>query len=186
MSRLRVRPLGGAMGCLVMIVVSVVASVLLTILLNIGPCNGRPPQPAINGAIARAIRLGRPVRRSSQSARLIARSPALMPSQRSGSGSQRARAVADPGQPGQLGVVAEHEVGERAAGEVGGADAVADVAAGPAQAGGRGRARPTRVQSRAMPERAAPRVGDRGVAQHAGTGRRSVACSAANTRRSRS
>jgi len=36
MSRIRVRPVGGAMGCLVMILVSVVASVLLTVLLNLG------------------------------------------------------------------------------------------------------------------------------------------------------
>ena len=36
MSPVRVRPLGGALGCLVMIAVSVVASVLLTILLNLG------------------------------------------------------------------------------------------------------------------------------------------------------
>lgn len=34
MSPVRVRPLGGAMGCLVMIAVSIVASVLLTLLLN--------------------------------------------------------------------------------------------------------------------------------------------------------
>lgn len=34
MSPVRVRPLGGAMGCLVMIAVSVAASVLLTLLLN--------------------------------------------------------------------------------------------------------------------------------------------------------
>ncbi len=49
----------------------------------------RVPQPPSSGAIARATRLGRPVRRSSASARAIARSPALMPSHRSGSGSQR-------------------------------------------------------------------------------------------------
>ena len=36
MSPLRVRPLGGAPGCLVMIAVSVGLSVLLTILVNIG------------------------------------------------------------------------------------------------------------------------------------------------------
>ena len=33
---MRIRPLGGAVGCLVMIAVSVVASVLLTVLLNLG------------------------------------------------------------------------------------------------------------------------------------------------------
>lgn len=36
MSPAKVRPLGGALGCLVMITVSVVASVLLTVLLNVG------------------------------------------------------------------------------------------------------------------------------------------------------
>ena len=36
MSPIRVRPAGGAMGCLVMILVSVVLSVLLTVLLNMG------------------------------------------------------------------------------------------------------------------------------------------------------
>jgi hypothetical protein len=36
MSPVRVRPLGGAFGCLMMIVVSVVLSVLLTVLVNLG------------------------------------------------------------------------------------------------------------------------------------------------------
>ena len=36
MSPVRVRPLGGAFGCLMMIVVSIVLSVLLTVLLNLG------------------------------------------------------------------------------------------------------------------------------------------------------
>jgi hypothetical protein len=35
-SPVRVRPLGGAVGCLLMILVSVVASVLLTVLVNLG------------------------------------------------------------------------------------------------------------------------------------------------------
>jgi len=35
-SRVRLRPLGGALGCLMMIAFSVIASVLLTILLNLG------------------------------------------------------------------------------------------------------------------------------------------------------
>lgn len=35
MSPVRVRPLGGAMGCLIMILVSVVLSVLLTVVLNL-------------------------------------------------------------------------------------------------------------------------------------------------------
>ncbi|HVL80396.1 MAG TPA: hypothetical protein VM840_02235 [Actinomycetota bacterium] len=33
--RVRVRPLGGAMGCLTMIAISVIASVVLTVLLNV-------------------------------------------------------------------------------------------------------------------------------------------------------
>src|SRR3954447_3965136 len=44
-------------------------------------------------------------------------------------------AVSDPGQPGPLGVPVEHQVGQRPAGQIGGADAVTDVAAGPAPAG---------------------------------------------------
>jgi hypothetical protein len=36
MSPVRVRPVGGAMGCLVMILVSVGLSILLTVLVNIG------------------------------------------------------------------------------------------------------------------------------------------------------
>ena len=35
-SRVLLRPLGGALGCLTMIAFSVIASVLLTILLNLG------------------------------------------------------------------------------------------------------------------------------------------------------
>ncbi len=36
MSPVRIRPLGGGIGCLMMILVSVVLSVLLTVLLNLG------------------------------------------------------------------------------------------------------------------------------------------------------
>ena len=36
MSPLRVRPLGGAFGCLTMILISVALSVLLTVILNLG------------------------------------------------------------------------------------------------------------------------------------------------------
>jgi hypothetical protein len=36
MSPVKIRPLGGAFGCLMMIAVSVVLSVVLTILLNLG------------------------------------------------------------------------------------------------------------------------------------------------------
>jgi hypothetical protein len=35
-ARIKVRPLGGGLGCLVMIAVSVVASIVLTILVNLG------------------------------------------------------------------------------------------------------------------------------------------------------
>jgi hypothetical protein len=35
-ARITVRPLGGGLGCLVMIAISVVASVVLTILVNLG------------------------------------------------------------------------------------------------------------------------------------------------------
>ena len=36
MSPVRIRPLGGGVGCLMMIAISVVLSVLLTVLLNLG------------------------------------------------------------------------------------------------------------------------------------------------------
>ncbi|SFB48728.1 hypothetical protein SAMN05192575_1187 [Nocardioides alpinus] len=36
MSPVRIRPLGGGVGCLMMIVVSVVLSVLITVVLNLG------------------------------------------------------------------------------------------------------------------------------------------------------
>jgi hypothetical protein len=36
MSPVRIRPLGGAFGCLMMILVSVVLSVLLTVIVNLG------------------------------------------------------------------------------------------------------------------------------------------------------
>ncbi len=36
MSPVRIRPLGGAIGCLIMVAVSVAASILLTVLLNLG------------------------------------------------------------------------------------------------------------------------------------------------------
>src|SRR4051794_15241094 len=47
------------------------------------------------------------------------------------------RAVPDPRQAGQLGVAPQDEVAQRAAGEIGRRDAVADVAAGPRGAGRR-------------------------------------------------
>lgn len=36
MSPMRIRPLGGGVGCLAMIAISILASVILTVLLNIG------------------------------------------------------------------------------------------------------------------------------------------------------
>ena len=36
MARMQIRPLGGGLGCLIMIAVSVALSVLLTVLLNLG------------------------------------------------------------------------------------------------------------------------------------------------------
>ena len=59
--------------------------------------------------------------------------------------------MADPGQPDQLGVAAEDQVAQRPAGEVRGADPVADVAAGPRRARCRGRGPTEAHQSRGMP-----------------------------------
>ena len=73
--------------------------------------------------------------------------------------------MADPRQPGQLGVAAEDEVAQGAAGEVGGADAVADVPARPAEPGLA--VEPDRGAPVARDaERAAPRVGDPGAGEH--------------------
>ena len=110
-------------------------------------------------------RYGRPVSDSSASASVIARSPALMPSQRSGSGSHARRAVPDPGQAGQLGVALEDQVAQRPAGQVGGGDAVADVPTRPGQPGLA--VQPDRRAPVARdPERPAPGVGEPGAAQH--------------------
>ena len=101
-----------------------------------------------------------PARPSCRSASLYARYMPRTPSQRSGSGSQLRDRWPDPGQLGQRGPPVEHQVGQGAAGEVGGGDAVADVAARPAQTRGP-------VQHDAgLPvprhrEHAAPAVGDR-------------------------
>ncbi len=70
------------------------------------------------------------------------------------------RAVADPRQPGELGVAPEHQIGEGAAGEVRGRHAGADVAARPAETAGSvvddGRGPVSRHS-----EHAGPGVGDR-------------------------
>ena len=101
----------------------------------------------------------RPVRDSSRSAASIIRSPALAPIQRSGSGSHRGERWSTHGQPRQLGAAAEHQVGERLAGQVRGADTVTDVPAAPAQPGARvesDRGEPVARDA----ERAAPLVRD--------------------------
>jgi hypothetical protein len=51
--RFEIRPLGGGLGCLVMILVSIVASVVLTVLLN-------PPGAIAPGYLVFDGRIGRP------------------------------------------------------------------------------------------------------------------------------
>ena len=124
-------------------------------------------------------------RRSSVSATVIARSPALMPSQRSGSGSQRFERCPTHGCRTSVGVVAEHEVAQGPAGQVGGGDAVADVPTRPGEAG------PAVEPHRRAPvardaQRPAPRVVIRAVGRPPGTGRPGSARSFAKTRGSRS
>ncbi len=80
------------------------------------------------------------------------------------------RAVADPRQVHERGVQTEREVGERAPGEVRGADTVAHVAAGRAEPGHRVQ-RHRRVPVPRDAERAAPAVRDRGCSGSAGEGR---------------
>ena len=101
--------------------------------------------PPSSGAIAAAIRLGRPVSRSSVSASPIARSPALTPSQRSGSGSQRRDRCCTQGS--AVSSVSRPRTRSRRVRPARFVvlDAVADVAAGPGEPGARGRARPTRT-----------------------------------------
>ena len=126
------------------------------------------------GAMAREMRLGCRVRRSSTSAAVAARRPALMPSQRSGSGSQgRDRC---PTQGSRTRSVSRRSTRsrERPPGQVGGADAVADVPAGPGQPGravqpDRG-APVARHAERAAPDVRDPVVGDRGEQVHQGRG----------------
>ncbi len=112
--------------------------------------------------MAPASRLGRPRRVSLRSASFIVHSPALTPSQRSGSGSQRGETWPDPGEPGQRRVGPGDQVGQGAPGQVGRRHAVADVPAGPGQAGGAVEAhRGVPVPRNA--ERPAPGVGEAGV-----------------------
>ena len=117
--------------------------------------SGRPPPPIGTGG-----RCGpRPA-----SAQVIARSPALAPSQRSGSGSHRGERWPTHGRRVRAVSRAEDQVGQRPAGQVGGRHAVTDVTAGPGQPGGEVQA------DRGVPvpgdaQRTAPAMGDRDVAQ---------------------
>ena len=102
-------------------------------------------------------RAGRPVRASSRSASRAARRPALTPSHRSGSGSQRGERCPTHGSRVSPVSRPEHEVGQRAPREVARGDPVADVAAGPPGAGQRV-PRHRRVPVARDAERAAPGV----------------------------
>src|SRR6185503_15066953 len=72
--------------------------------------------------------------------------------------------VTDPWQPGELGVPAEQEIGEGAAGKVRGPDAVADVAPGPGDATLSVEPH-ARVPVARNPERATPGMREGGAAQ---------------------
>ena len=78
----------------------------------------------------RAASERRPVTRSSASANGHREHPGVGAGEAQRLGLPRGGAVVHPGQPGELGVGAGEQVGERAAGQVRGAQAVADVAAG--------------------------------------------------------
>ena len=104
-------------------------------------------------------RLGRSVRASARSAIAAARRPRLTPAQRNGSGSPPRPLMADPREGGDRRGRSGDQVGERATGEVGGPDAIADVAAGS------GEARGPVERDRTLPitrhtERTAPVMGD--------------------------
>jgi len=115
-----------------------------------------------------AIHEGCPLRSSVRSAALVAHSPMLIPSQRSGSGSHRGSG-APPREANELAIAPDDEVGQGAAGQVGGAHAVADVAA-------RQRCRsPARSRPRSAVTRNAHRAAQRWVMRastRAGTARR--------------
>ena len=61
----------------------------------------------------------------------------IHPEPSEGLGFPAGRAVADPGQPDQVGVAPEDQVGQGPSGQVGGRDAVAHVATGPGDPGQR-------------------------------------------------
>ena len=117
---------------------------------------GASPQPPSARDNVAASTLGRPVRRSSVVGERHQPQARVdeQPAQRLGLPAPRP--VPHPGQPGDRVVAAEHERGERAPGQVRRADAVADVAARPADAVG---AEPdARVPVARDAQRAAPRV----------------------------
>ena len=92
--------------------------------------------------MAPATRLGRPRRVSLWSANLMVHSPALTPSQRSGSGSQRGETCPTQGSSVSGVVRPGDEVGQCAPGQVGRGHPVTDVPARPGQAGGAVEPRP--------------------------------------------
>ena len=114
--------------------------------------------------MAPASRLGRPRRASLRSASFIVHSPALTPSQRRGSGSQRGERC-----PTQGSAVSGVSAPVMRSASVRPARLVVDTPSPtypPAQARPVARSRPTEeCQSRGMPERAAPGVGEAGVRQ---------------------
>ena len=116
-------------------------------------------QCPVSGATSFAMSDGCRVTRSSTSASVVATSPAFAPEEPQGFRLPARGAVVHPRQPHELRVLAGDEVGERAAGQVGRAQAVTDVATGPRDAGrgveGRGR-----VPVPGDAERPAPAVGD--------------------------
>ena len=104
----------------------------------------------------------RPVRPSTLSAPSGRRRPALIPSQRKRFAFPMRRPVVDPGECGEFGLVGQDQIGERAAREVGGAHAVAHVAARPSESGGPVVAH-RRVPITRHAERPSPFVGDPGA-----------------------
>ena len=153
----------------------------------------RPPAPAsssadlaephrrgvswpVRGAMARAMQAGAPGEPFLGVGGALARRPALMPSQRSGSGSQRRERWPTHGSRTRSVSRPSTRSAQGAAGQVGGADAVADVPAGPGQPGRR--VEPDRGAPVARhAERPAPGVRDAVRRRAPGTGRPASPCS---------
>ena len=134
----------------------------------------RSPAAAIRDGVAAARpRRGRPT--SSPAVRRWRRASAAAPVPSRASGGRPTAASVS------VDVAAGDQVGERAAGEVGRRHAVADVAAGPGQAG-RAVEPDRRVPVAGDAERAAPAVRDRACRAAPGTARAACARSAAKTR----